>query len=133
LQTTLESSENILTIIDPKNNQQINKNGISYTVVTSIKNPQDVSVLKLFVQKATSPNKIILGEVMNPSSSFVTLDWNIQESGIWIISAEAKVKNSTETLSTAGTVVTVNNTLGSEDTQSTIYNPQNSLDLFKKQ
>lgn len=133
LQTTLESSENILTIIDPKNNQQINKNGTSYTVVTSIKNPQDVSALKLFVQKATSPNKIILGEVMNPSSSFVTLDWNIQESGIWIISAEAKVKNSTETLSTAGTVVTVNNTLGSEDTQSTIYNPQNSLDLFKKQ
>ena len=133
IQTTTETQDNIISIIDPKNNQDIVKTSGIYTIVTSLKNPTDIASLIVFAENSSNQTKIIVGEVANPTSPFTTIDWTLPDFGTWILSAEARPKTSTNTLTTAGIVVHIKNSLTPTPTGSTdIFKPQNSLDPFAK-
>lgn len=133
IQTMAEVQDNTISIIDPKNNQEIIKTAGVYTIVTSLKNPQDISSLTVFAENTNIQNKFIIGQVANPTSSFTTMDWTLPDSGTWVLSAVATSKSSSANLTTAGTVVHLKNLLTpTSNTSTDIFKPQNALDPFAK-
>ncbi len=107
VQTTSESSTHELSLIDPKNGQQIEKSSNTFVVVASIKNPQSIASVTIYAEKMGTQSKILVGQVINPSSPFVTVDWTLPEAGTWILSASAKPKAEIESISTPGVVVEI--------------------------
>lgn len=133
IQTTVDSQENILSVIDPKNGQFIERTTGIYTIVTSLKNPQSISNITIFAEQIGSQNKIMIEQFTNPTSPFVTVDWKLPDSGKWVLTANAKLKTSSENITTGGTVVEIRSSaISSSSDQTGVFKPQNSLDPFAK-
>ncbi|MEK7452276.1 MAG: hypothetical protein AAB664_02970, partial [Patescibacteria group bacterium] len=136
-----DASETI-ELIDPKNGQSIEKTTDVYTLVSSLKNPQNYSNVTVFAEKLGTGIKSIVGQTINPSSPFITIDWPLTETGTWVLSVTAKTKDGSKTILTAGSLVSVKTpstlfvpakeTQNGTSTQATIFSPQNSLDPFKQ-
>lgn len=115
---------NLLQIIDPKNEQTMEKNGESYTVVVSVPNPTDYSQITVFAESVGSGNKMIIAQVNNPTTSFVTFEWNLPSIGKWAIFATGKQKNASVDITTSGVVVQIKPSGSSSSlTTSTNLNP----------
>ncbi len=133
-----------IELIDPKNGQTIEKTSDVYTIVTSLKNPQNYSSLSVYADKLGSGINTLVGQIINPSSPFVTVDWKLPENGSWVLSASAHSKDGQTTILTAGIIVQIKASSGGFIQPSTppaadgtsspapIFNPQNSLDPFAK-
>jgi len=133
IQTTTEGQENILSLIDPKNGQVIDKTAGTYTVVASIKNPQSISTVTIFAEQIGTQAKSIIGQFSNPTSPFATVDWKIPDSGKWVLSANAKLKNAFDLVTTGGTVVEIRSSMTGTSSETTSnFKPQNSLDPFAR-
>ena len=138
-----------IELIDPKNGQTLEKNSETYTVVTSLKNPQKYATLSLYAERMGSESKALVGQISNPTSPFVTVDWKLPEIGTWVLSAIAHTKDGQITVTTPGIIVQVKASTG-QNTQpvtttipptdgsspstptAPIFNPQNPLDPFVK-
>lgn len=107
IQVASDSSSNTLSIIDPKNGQAIEKASSQYTVVVSLKNPNQYSVLNVYAEKTGGGLKILIGQTLNPSSPFITIDWTLPQIGSWAISSVARPKDGSSDVSTAGIIVDV--------------------------
>ncbi len=132
IQTAIDSQDEIIRLIDPKNDQLIQKNSGSYTIVVSLNNPQSIAFVTIFAEQIGLQNKSVISQFSNPSTPFVTADWILPSAGTWILSVRAKQKSGVE-ITTAGTVVEVKNSiLPSSSNTSGIFNPSNVLNPFEK-
>jgi len=77
-------------ILDPKNGQIIENKKETFTIVLSLKDPQDFTFVHLYAQPLLEGPQELIGTVMNPNSPFLTIPWNLPESGDWILSAYAE-------------------------------------------
>ena len=99
-----DATNTTFELIDPKNGQEIERTEDLYTVVISLENPDDYSIVSLYADPLTGGAREVAGQITNPSSPFLTIDWALPESGTWALSANAK---GSEDLTTAGILVTV--------------------------
>lgn len=131
IQTNAETQENIISLIDPKNGQIIEKSAGIYTFVTSLKNPQSVSSVTIFAEQVGTQTKSIIGHFTNPTSPFITIDWNLPNSGKWVLSATAQSKSVSGVFTTGGNVVEIRSSLTSTPINtSDVFKPAHSLDPF---
>jgi penicillin-binding protein 1C len=131
IQIEAETQENILSLIDPKNGQIIEKTSGSYTVVTTLKNPQSISAVTIFAEQVGTQTKTIIGHFTDPTSPFVTTEWNIPSSGKWVLSATAQSKSIPEVFTTGGNVIEIRGSFSSVPSNtSEIFKPSHSLDPF---
>ena len=149
VQLSTDAPVDAIDLIDPKNGQAIEKNADTYTVVTSLKDPQSYDTLTLYAEQIGTGSKNVVGQISNPSSPFVTVDWKLPDSGAWALSASAHPKDGSTNVTTAGVIIHVvastmpvitpvtpsTNTSTGATTPATatpIFNPQGSLDPFAK-
>jgi hypothetical protein len=130
---SVEVSENspdeTLSLIDPKQGQTIERVSENYTVVVSVKKPDNYSLIKVYVDPTGAEGKKLIGQQQNPSSVFLTFDWALPESGSFAIFAEGITKTG-EQIQTAGALVTIKPAGDSSQTQSELFVPQENLELF---
>ncbi len=135
-----------LDLIDPKNGQVIERSQQTFTVVAQLKQPQDYASLTMFAQPLYGGARTLIGQVVDPSSPFITVDWSLPESGSWVLTATARTKNGSPDLTTTGVLVrimpgqtptppvteppTENTTPPTTESPPDIYTPTDSLKLF---
>ena len=140
VQLSTDASTDAIDLIDPKDGQAIDNSSVTYTVVASLKNPQSYNSLTLYAEEIGTGTKSIVGQILSPSSPFVTVDWKLPAAGEWALSASANPKDGSTTVTTAGILVRVTeSSVVASTTPSTgtdsgtqIFNPQGSLDPFAK-
>lgn len=131
IQINTETQENIVSLIDPKNGQIIEKTSGVYTVVTSLKNPQNLSSVTIFAEQIGTQTKSIIGHFTNPTSPFATTDWTLPSPGKWVLSASAQSKTIPGIFTTGGNVVEIRGSLASTPSNtSDVFKPTHSLDPF---
>jgi penicillin-binding protein 1C len=95
-------------ILDPKNGQTVGLVGDTYIVVTEIKNPRDYQSVKIYSEQIGSGQELLVGQISNPTSPFLTFEWPLAQAGHWALSAKAFPNNENEeALLTPGTTVEV--------------------------
>ncbi len=129
IQVSEDASEDSLALIDPKHGQTIERTSETYTIVVSIKKPDDYSAIRVYVDPAGSESRKLVGQQSNPSTVFTTFDWALPQSGTFALFAEGTTKQGTQT-QTSGVLVTINPPSSNSSTQSDLFVPQNNLNLF---
>jgi len=99
-----EATNTTFELIDPKNGQDIQRTKDLYTVVISLENPDEYSIVSLYADPLTGGQRELAGQITNPSSPFLTIDWALPASGTWALSANAK---GADELTTAGILVKI--------------------------
>ena len=102
-----DGSDASFDLIDPKNGQTIERSEATFTVVAQLKNPQEYSSATIFAQPLNGGVREMVGQVVNPSSPFMTFEWTLPESGSWVLSAAARPKNATADVTTTGVLVRI--------------------------
>lgn len=93
-----------IAIMEPIDNQTIEKTNEVFSVSLQVRNPTRFDTLSLFAQKRNSTSKQLVGSVLNPTSPFPTIVWTLPEEGDWVLTATAHTPdNQIET--TTGVVV----------------------------
>jgi membrane carboxypeptidase/penicillin-binding protein PbpC len=95
----------LLEIIDPNNGQTIERTDETYTIVLSLEDPDKYQSITVYAEELSTGSRSTVGEVVNPDSPFLTLEWNLPTTGTWALSATATDGDSQ--LSTAGSLVTI--------------------------
>lgn len=106
IQLESEGSEATFELIDPKNGQTIERTEDIYTLVLSLQDPENYSLVRVYAQPLGGGSRETVGSITSPTSPFITMDWGLPESGTWALSAEAREKDGS-TLVTAGILVEV--------------------------
>jgi hypothetical protein len=132
-----------LELIDPKNGQTIERESDTYTVVASLKRPEDYRAIFLYAQDVSSSATTLVGQTLNPNAPFLTFEWTLPASGTWALSARVISDDGSTELSTAGVLVeivgasastpepTTDTSTGSEATpEENIFVPETDLNLF---
>ena len=144
IQINTERGQETLELIDPKNGQTIERTKNIYTIVVSIENPELLQSVSVYSETLGNGFQELIGQILNPSSPFLTFDWVLPESGTWALSARAVSKTGLDSLSTAGSIVkivpspeqktiqTQENTTSEEttETDSEILLPTEEIKLF---
>ena len=144
IQINTEGGQEALELIDPKNGQTIERTKNIYTIVVSIENPELLQSVSVYSETLGNGFQELIGQILNPSSPFLTFDWVLPESGTWALSARAVSKTGLDSLSTAGSIVkivpspeqktiqTQENTTSEEttETDSEILLPTEEIKLF---
>lgn len=92
-------------MVDPKSGQTIERTSETYTVVVSLDDPTDYSVVSVHAQQIGQGDTEIVETKLDPSSPFLTFTWTLPPSGDWSLSAVATPKGDGERLETAGIIV----------------------------
>lgn len=95
----------LLELIDPNNGQTIERTEETYTLVLSLEDPENYQSVTVYAEELNTGSRSTVGEVVNPDSPFLTLEWTLPTSGTWALSATAT--NGDIQLSTAGSLVTI--------------------------
>jgi membrane peptidoglycan carboxypeptidase len=95
----------LLELIDPNNGQTIERTEETYTLVLSLEDPKNYQSVTVYAEELNTGSRSTVGEVVNPDSPFLTLEWTLPTSGTWALSATAT--NGDIQLSTAGSLVTI--------------------------
>ncbi|MBI4713745.1 Ig-like domain-containing protein, partial [Candidatus Uhrbacteria bacterium] len=119
IQVSENSADDTLSIIDPKHGQTIERTSEIYTIVVSVKKPDDYSSLRVYVDPSGSETRKLIGQQLNPSTVFTTFDWTLPESGTFAIFVEGTTKQGTQ-IQTAGILVTVKQSSTEGSTQSNL-------------
>ncbi len=142
IQLNTDAGSESLELIDPKNGQTIERKNETYTVVVSLKDPEDYRSVSLYTEDLSSGSTSLAGQTLNPESPFLTFEWTLPASGTWALTARAVSENGSTELSTAGVLVeiveaspstsepTVPPTEGEPTTKETIFIPETNLNLF---
>lgn len=134
LQIAQESELPFFEIVDPKNNQVIEKNGEAYTVVVSFTDPTAFSQVVLSAEVPGTGNRTVVGQVTNPTTPFVTFEWDILNIGRSALSAVGKLKDGSTTVLTPGIVVDVKTGSGVQtapDGTTPVFKPTVNLNPFQ--
>ncbi len=93
-----------IEMMDPKDEQEIEKTGENYSVSLQVRNPTRFSAVSLFAAPRKTGVRQLVGSVLNPASPFLTIVWSLPDDGDWILTATGETPdNKLET--TAGLVV----------------------------
>lgn len=123
-------SEAAIALVDPKNGQTIEKNGSTYPVVVSLKQPLRYSWLRVFADPIGAGARQLIGQQSSPSSVFPTFDWELPEPGSYALTAEGMTKDG-EVVKTAGVVVKITAASSQEQADgSELFVPENQIELF---
>jgi membrane peptidoglycan carboxypeptidase len=95
----------LLELIDPNNGQTIERTDETYTIVLSLEDPEKYQSVTVYAEELSTGSRSTVGEVVNPDSPFLTLEWNLPTTGTWALSATAT--DGDLQLSTAGSLVTI--------------------------
>ncbi|MBM5789776.1 hypothetical protein FJZ23_01685 [Candidatus Parcubacteria bacterium] len=123
-------SDAVISLVDPKNGQTIEKNGVAYSVVVSLKNPSSYSWVRVFADPIGAGARQLIGQQANPSSVFPTFEWELPEAGSYALTAEGMTKTG-DAVKTAGVVVRV--TTKEDEMQeggNELFVPENPIELF---
>ncbi len=96
-----------LTLVDPKNGQVIERNTDNYSIVVSLKDPQNYLAATVYAEPIGGGVKRLVGQMLNPSTPFLTFDWTLPEKGKWALSSTARPKNGSQTVTTAGNIIEI--------------------------
>lgn len=89
-----ETEEIYFEIIDPQQNQIIERNTETYTIVLSLDDPERYQELQLFSEPVgQGGSSQLIGRVVHPSSPFTTFIWTLPLSGTWVLVAEASTQD----------------------------------------
>ena len=129
IQVSEDASEDSLTLIDPKHGQTIERTSEKYTIVVSVKKPDDYSSIRIYVDPSGPEGQQLIGQQSNPNTVFSTFDWTLPQSGIFALFAEGTTKQGAQT-QTSGVLITINPPSSNSPTESDLFIPQNDLNLF---
>lgn len=93
-----EDGDDGVQIIDPVNEQTIEKTKETYSVVVELEDYADVSSVRLMVRSADSADAALADTMSGPESPFVTLRWTLPASGDYVLYAQADEKTSGQIL-----------------------------------
>ncbi|NQV90643.1 transglycosylase domain-containing protein [Candidatus Uhrbacteria bacterium] len=143
-QLNADAGSESLELIDPKNGQTIERTNETYTIVVSLKNPEDYSSVTVYAEDLSTGSVTVAGQVLDPTSPFLTFDWALPASGTWALSARSVSDDGATELSTTGVLVEIvpsgtteeappEDTSTPEDTpiiDENIFTPESDLNLF---
>ncbi|MBI4435478.1 transglycosylase domain-containing protein, partial [Candidatus Uhrbacteria bacterium] len=142
IQLNADAGSESLELIDPKNGQTIERKSETYTVVVSLKSPEEYRSVSLYAEDLSTGSTTLAGQTLNPSSPFLTFDWSLPASGTWALSARAISDDGSTELSTAGVLVEIvatsetaptespESAQGEPATDENIFIPETDLNLF---
>lgn len=137
IELATDGSGTALELLDPKNGQIIERTSDTYTIVLSLKDPEDYSEVRVYTEPLGGGSRQVVSLIAYPTSPFLTMDWTLPEDGTWSLSAQATKRSGGDQLVTSGVLVSIlpsNQPTDSEDDVSEesdeIYIPEGSLDLF---
>jgi len=105
-QVNEDPSDESLTLIDPKNGQIIERSNDTYTVVVSLKHPEQYAWIRVVSDPIGSGAKQLVGQQNNPNAVFLTFDWDLPPHGSFALIAEGSTKSG-QLIKTAGVIVTI--------------------------
>ena len=83
-------SASSVEITDPQNGQTIERTSETYTVVVSAPNPYRFRSVSLYTQEVGSADKTRIAAIIEPQSPFITFNWNLPQSGTWVLTVEGR-------------------------------------------
>ncbi|MCR4314227.1 MAG: penicillin-binding transpeptidase domain-containing protein, partial [Candidatus Uhrbacteria bacterium] len=131
-----------LELIDPKNGQTIERKSESYTIVVSLKDPENYRSISVYSEDLSNGSTSLVGQMPDPSSPFLSFEWTLPASGTWALWARAVSKDDSTELSTAGVLVEIVEASSTtsdpaeeepteeETTEGDIFVPDTDLNLF---
>lgn len=125
IQLNAEASDQHLELIDPKNGQTIERSKETYTIVTSLKNPEEFSSIRVTAEDLSTGNSSVVDVISNPTSPFLTFDWILPDSGTWALSAQAVPKDGSNSVTTTGILVQI---VASQPVEEQVEEPADSAD-----
>ncbi len=143
---TQDGGASSFELIDPNNGQTIERTSDIYTVVVQLEDPEDYRSVTLYAEALDGSGEQIAGQILDPSSPFLTFDWELPASGTWALSARAISDDGDTTLSTAGSLVEIVGGVVEEIVEETteeqtdeepaeeaadIFTPESDLNLFE--
>lgn len=108
-----DGAQSSIELIDPNNGQTIERTNETYTLVVSLDDPTDYQTVTVYAEALESGLRTTVGQILNPNTPFLTLEWELPTSGTWALSAIAT--NDDEQISTAGSLVTMTQPATEED------------------
>ncbi|HBK33517.1 TPA: hypothetical protein DEP34_04305 [Candidatus Uhrbacteria bacterium] len=106
IQMNEDPSSAQVEIVDPKNNQLIQKVSDIYTVVVYLEDPSQYTSLSLYQKPFGQGETTTVGSIRELSSPYQIFDWTLPEDGKWILYAKARLISG-ENIQTAGMIVEV--------------------------
>ncbi len=141
IQLNADAGSESLELIDPKNGQTIERKSEAYTVVVSLKDPEDYRSVSLYAEDLSNGSTSLAGQTLDPESPFLTFEWSLPASGTWALSARAISDDGSTELSTAGVLVEIlpGDSTATEESvaesteesgEENIFVPETDLNLF---
>jgi len=106
IQINADPASTQVEIVDPKNNQLIQKVSDTYTAVVYLEDPSQYTSLTLYQKPLGQGETVIVGSIGTISSPYQTFTWTLPLDGKWILYAVAHL-SSGESVQTAGVIVQV--------------------------
>ncbi len=137
VQVSEDAPDASLEMIDPKHGQTIDRIVDVYTVILSLDDPAEYSSVSIFADELGGGSRELVGQILNPSSPFLSIEWELPASGTFALSARAN-RSGGENLQTPGVLVTIvpvdapeepgseSEEVGEEE----VFVPDSTLDLF---
>jgi len=114
-------------IVDPKNNQFIQKVSDTYTVVVYLEDPSQYTSLSLYQKPFGQGETTAVGSIGSISSPYQTFTWTLPEDGKWILYAVAYLTGG-ERVQTAGMITEVST---SQTTTDEVFIEDSPLNPFE--
>lgn len=142
IELNADADSESLELIDPKNGQTIERTSETYTIVVSLKNPDNYRSASVYTEDLSNGSISLARQTLNPSSPFLTFEWTLPASGTWALWTRAISNDGGTELSTAGVLVEIVATEDeevapgfsqgeSEETpEEDIFIPETDLNLF---
>ena len=99
------SKDAVIEIIDPTNKQKIERIIDEYTVVLQLKDPNNYLAVTIYANPIGAGKKQTVGQIINPSTPFVTIPWLLPKNGSWALSAKARPKDGSKDIFSTGSIV----------------------------
>jgi 1A family penicillin-binding protein len=125
-----DPADSSIALIDPKNGQTIESSTEPYTVVVSLKHPDEYSWIRVYADPIGQGSRQFIGQQNGPSSVFQTFEWTIPAEGSYALSTEGLTKTGAS-VKTAGVIVKIM-PAGAEkmNEEQELFVPNNPLNLF---
>lgn len=128
VQVLVDPSSSQVELIDPKNNQLIERVSDAYTVVAYLEDPSLYRSLSLYQKSLGQSGSDRLDTIESPTSPYQTFSWTLPEDGTWILYAVARLESG-ESIQTAGVVIRVQSP---PSTQEEVFVEDSPLNPFEE-
>ncbi len=124
-----DPADSSIALVDPKNGQTIESPAQPYTIVISLKHPDEYNWIRVYADPIGQGARQFVGQQNSPSSVFQTFDWTLPSEGSYALSAEGLTKSG-QSVKTAGVIVKIVPVGTNQSDGQELFIPDNSLNLF---